>query len=90
MITISGQSLQSPRTVERPNILCDGKTNASGPNDVWMDINCFESAPAGQFGTSGVGILRGPGFWNWDLGIGKNFNIDDKRYLNFRRSCISL
>ena len=79
----AGQSLQAPRTVERPNIVCDGNTNASGPDDTWFDINCFQHAPAGQFGNSGVGILRGPSFWNWDLGISKNFYLDDKRYLLF-------
>ena len=79
----AGQSLQAPRTVERPNITCSGETNASGPDDTWMDINCFQHAPAGQFGNSGVGILRGPSFWNWDLGISKNFYVDDRRYLQF-------
>ena len=39
-----------------------------------------------QFGDSGVGILRGPGYWNWDLGLSKNFYLDDKRYLSFRAS----
>ena len=86
----AGQSLQAPRTVERPNITCSGETNASGPDDTWMDINCFQHAPAGQFGNSGVGILRGPGFWNWDLGISKNFYLDDKRYLQFRAEAFNV
>jgi outer membrane receptor protein involved in Fe transport len=86
----AGQSLQSPRTVERPNIVCSGETNASGPDDLWMDINCFEHAPAGQFGNSGVGILRGPGFWNWDLGISKNFYVGEKRYFLFRAEAFNV
>jgi len=86
----AGQSLQAPRTLERPNVVCDGKTNASGPNDTWFDINCFQHAPAGQFGNSGVGILRGPGFYNWDLGISKNFYLDDKRYLQFRAEAFNV
>ena len=31
-----------------------------------------------------VGILTGPGYWNLDLGIGKNLYIDDKRYFTFK------
>jgi Carboxypeptidase regulatory-like domain len=80
----AGQSLQSPRGLERPNRTCDGSTDASGPNDIWIDISCFQHAPVGQFGTAGQNILSGPGYWNVDLGISKNLFIDDKRYLTFR------
>src|SRR6185295_576853 len=52
----AGQSLQATRSYERPNRTCSGATNASGPNDVWIDISCFQRAPTGQFGDSGVGI----------------------------------
>jgi hypothetical protein len=31
-----------------------------------------------------VGILTGPGYWNLDLGIGKNFYFDDRRYATFK------
>jgi hypothetical protein len=80
----AGQSLQAPRGGERPDRLCDGKTNASGPDDIWADINCFAHAPVGQFGTSGMSIISGPGYWNVDLGVGKNLYIDDKRYLTLK------
>jgi hypothetical protein len=30
----AGQSLQATRSIERPDRVCDGKTNASGPDDV--------------------------------------------------------
>ena len=80
----AGQSLQATRSLERPNRVCDGQLSGAGVNDAWADINCFQHAPAGQFGDSGVGILRGPRFWNWDLGLSKDFAFDDKRYLTFR------
>src|SRR5262249_15449047 len=59
----AGQSLQATRSLERPNRLCNGAISSAGTNDPWIDINCFKSAPAGQFGNSGVGILSGPGYW---------------------------
>jgi hypothetical protein len=80
----AGQSLQATRSLERPNRVCDGKISGAGVNDAWFDIKCFQHAPAGQFGDSGVGILSGPGYWNWDLGISKNFNFDDRRFLTLR------
>ena len=80
----AGQSLQATRSLERPNRLCNGQISGAGVDDAWLDINCFQSAPIGQFGDSGVGILRGPNYWNWDLGLSKNFNIDDRRYFTFR------
>jgi hypothetical protein len=80
----AGQSLQATRSLERPNRVCDGKISGAGVNDAWFDIKCFQHAPAGQFGDSGVGILYGPGYWNWDLGISKNFNFDDRRFLTLR------
>jgi hypothetical protein len=80
----AGQSLQATRSLERPNRVCDGAISGAGVNDVWYDIKCFQHAPAGQYGDSGVGILRGPKYWNWDLGVSKDFYFDDKRYLTLR------
>jgi Carboxypeptidase regulatory-like domain/TonB dependent receptor len=81
----AGQSLQATRSQERPNRVCNGAISGAGVDDVWIDINCFQHAPRGQFGDSGVGILNGPGYWNVDLGLAKNFYvIDDRKYLTFR------
>jgi hypothetical protein len=80
----AGQSLQATRSFERPNRVCNGRMSGAGVDDPWIDINCFQHAPAGQFGDSGVGILTGPSYWNWDLGLSKNFNLNDRRYFTFR------
>jgi len=53
-------------------------------DDAWIDISCFARAPAGQFGDSGVGILYGPGYWNWDLGLSKNIYLTSARYVTVR------
>jgi hypothetical protein len=80
----AGQSLQATRSIERPDRLCDGHTDASGPDDVWADINCFAHAPVGQFGTAGHNIMTGPGYWNLDLAVSKNLYIDDRRFFTFK------
>jgi hypothetical protein len=79
-----GQSLQATRSLERPNRLCNGRISGAGVDDAWVDISCFARAPAGQFGDSGVGILYGPGYWNWDLGLSKNIYLTSARYLTVR------
>jgi hypothetical protein len=76
----AGRSLQATRSNERPNRLCEGGTDASGPDDIWLDISCFAHAPTGQFGDSGAGILHGPGYWNVDLGLSKDIRFGDSRY----------
>jgi hypothetical protein len=80
----AGQSLQATRSNERPDRTCTGNTNASGPNDTWIDISCFAHAPVGQFGNSGVGILHGPGYWNVDLGLSKDVHFTDTKYATFK------
>jgi carboxypeptidase family protein len=79
-----GHSLQATRSWERPDRLCDGKIRGAGVDDPWIDVTCFRRAPDGRFGDSGVGILHGPGYWNWDLGISKDFHLDDRRYFTLR------
>ena len=37
-------------------------------------MECFLSAGA-PFGNLGRNALRGPNFWQWDLGLHKNFRI---------------
>jgi outer membrane receptor protein involved in Fe transport len=86
----AGQSLQATRSLERPNRVCNGKIPGAGVDDAWIDIACFQHAPAGQFGDSGVGILYGPGYWNVDFGLAKNFAIDDERFFTFRIEAFNL
>jgi hypothetical protein len=79
----AGQSFQATRSNERPDRLCTGGTNASGPDDVWLDISCWAHAAPGTFGDSGVGILHGPGYWNADLGLSKDIHFGE-RYATFK------
>jgi hypothetical protein len=44
----------------------------------------FARPPRGDFGNTGVGILRGPGVNNWDLTISKRVPVTEGRYFQFR------
>jgi hypothetical protein len=76
-------SLQASRSPERPNRIGDGKVD-NPTLERWIDRSAFESAPRGQFGNSGVGILRAPGYQNVDISISKRFTTFGQHYLMFR------
>jgi len=60
--------------------------NPSGHKSItqWFNTSCFTQPLAGQFGTSGRNIIRGPGINNWDLGVGKDFKFTERVGFQFR------
>jgi hypothetical protein len=76
-------SLQASRSPERPNRIGSGVVD-NPTLDRWIDRSAFVSAPRGQFGNSGVGILRAPGYQNVDLSVSKRFATIGQQYLMFR------
>lgn len=79
----SRPSLQGTRSPDRPNRIGSGKVE-NPTLERWIDRDAFVSAPLGQFGDSGVGILDAPGYWNIDLSIGKRVATFGRQYLMFR------
>ncbi|HJZ98579.1 MAG TPA: carboxypeptidase-like regulatory domain-containing protein [Candidatus Solibacter sp.] len=50
----------------------------------WFNKGAFAQPAAGTFGQQPRNILRNPGFWEWDLGVRKNFPVTEKQRLQFR------
>jgi len=50
----------------------------------WFDITKFKANAVGTFGNSGRDILRGPRFFNTDLGLLKSTKIRERMPLQFR------
>jgi len=53
----------------------------------WFNTAAFQPAfsPSPQaFGNAGVGIMRGPGYVNFDFTLAKNFNLTERFRLQFR------
>ncbi len=62
--------------VNRANRSCDGNlARGSRSIDRWFDTSCFANHAFGAFGTSGNGVIIGPGVNNWDFTIMKNTAI---------------
>jgi hypothetical protein len=51
---------------------------------VWFNKAAFAPPAPGTFGVQPRNILRNPGFWEWDLGVRKNFPIIEQQRLQFR------
>jgi hypothetical protein len=82
-VTATDVSLQNPRGGGRPNRISNGKP-ATQTLAQWIDITAFVLPAQGTFGNSGVGILRAPGYANWDFSAGKKFYLSEQKYFDFR------
>jgi len=69
-----------------------GRQNATavqGGGFAWFDPNNYSNAAA--FGTCApqLGGLRGPGYYNWDLSLQKNFQLTERFRLQFRSDMLN-
>ena len=77
------RSQMNDRGGDRPN--CVGDPHPDDQTiDHWLDIAAFQAAALGTFGNCPVGVARGPGYANFDLMLGKRFDIGGPRYGEFR------
>jgi len=83
----------------RPDMVCDPNQNAphmapgfTGPGQsTWFNTACFQAVPQGAVrpGNAGRGVVRGPGFGNWDAAIMKNFHFTERLFLTLRGEFIN-
>jgi hypothetical protein len=69
----------------RPNLV----GNPKGPRtiDEWFNRAAFAPTDPTKgvvFGSSGVGVMRGPGLVNFDFTLSKNIHVTEARYFQFR------
>jgi hypothetical protein len=61
-----------------------------GPGTAWFDTSAFRQPVAGTMGTSGVGVVRGPGFRNFDLSVQKSIPVKESKRFEFRSEFFNL
>ncbi len=61
-----------------------------GPGKSWFDPNAFAPVTAVRFGNTGRNILRGPGSFQLDASLFRNFQVTEKVRLQFRAESFSL
>ena len=70
---------------DRPNRIANGNLPSDQRTiDRWFDLTAFATPAQFTFGNSGRGILVGPGNFNVDAGIHRQFAIGEKYKLTFR------
>ena len=70
---------------ERPNRIRDGNLPPNQRTiDRWFDTTAFVIQPQYTFGNAGNNILEGPGVFNLDAGIHRNFTINERWKAVFR------
>jgi hypothetical protein len=67
-----------------PQVVCDPRQNK--PSGAYFNPNCFQMPAYGQQGTLIWPYLRGPGYFDSDLALFKNFQITERQKLQFRLS----
>ena len=70
---------------ERPDLVPGVSLTPPGGRSVaeWINPAAF-AAPAGEFGTAPRDLLRGPGTWQIDLGLGRTISLWEHASLQFR------
>src|SRR5262249_39778323 len=56
----------------------------------WFSTNSFAPAAIGTFGNAGRNILLGPGTFNVDFSVLKNFRFSESRRLQYRAEFFNL
>ena len=90
--------LGSSSASSRPDQICDPRANQPGQYAstaqelsathplTWINTACFAPVPQGSVrpGNTGRGTIRGPGFFNLDASLLKNFDITERFKTQFR------
>jgi hypothetical protein len=78
-----GGSRQGTLGYERPDRVGSGRVASPSP-DRWIDIDAFRTPAPGTFGNSGVGILRAPGYFNWDVALSRRLELSPRTRLTLK------
>jgi hypothetical protein len=91
-VTTSGSSCNCPGNTQtadqiEPSVAILG---GHGTNAPYFDPMAFAAVTAARFGTTGRNIVRGPGFFNINLSLVRDFNLTEKLKLQFRAEAYGL
>ncbi len=87
-----GTSLNAPgNTQTADQILSEVKVLGNvGPGQSWFNPNAFAPVTAVRYGTTGRNTMRGPGSFQLDASLFRNFQITEKVKLQFRAESFSI
>jgi hypothetical protein len=68
----------------RPDLTCNPNHGAPHTTSEWVNNNCFALPAQGTYGSAGRNILLGPGYFNTNLSLLKDFHLTESKYVQFR------
>ena len=98
-VTADGSSLNAAGNTQRPDLVKPSVkiTGNVGPGTAWFDTTAFAgvsgsplAATDQRFGTSSFYPLLGPGVFNMDAGVSRNFRLSERFNLQVRAQAINL
>jgi Carboxypeptidase regulatory-like domain len=76
--------------LNRPNAVPGATWQLANPSTgEWFNTAAFQLQTYGTLGDLGRNTIRSPGIFSWDFSTLKNFNITERRYVQFRFECFN-
>lgn len=91
-VTASGSSLNAPGNSQFANQLVPRVRILGGHDSThpYFDPTAFSTVTTAAFGTASKGSVRGPGFFNWNLGLSRGFRFADRYEFRIRGEAFNL
>jgi hypothetical protein len=91
-VSAAGTSLNLPQSTQRANQV---KSNVAilggaGPNQSYFDPLAFAAVTTPTFGNAGYDSLRGPGSFNIDSGVFREFAVTERWKVQFRAEALNV
>jgi hypothetical protein len=85
-VTSSSTSLNAPESSQRADLVKSevDTPKGIGRGNAWFDPLAFKPVTEARFGTAPWGVVRGPGYANWDFGVFRQFNLPRNMHAQFR------
>jgi hypothetical protein len=85
-VSADGASLNLPGSTQRADqVLPDVQIlGNAGPGQAYFDVLAFLPVTTARFGSAHYNSMRGPGAFNWDLGVFRSFPITERFKMEFR------
>ncbi|HTD24620.1 MAG TPA: carboxypeptidase regulatory-like domain-containing protein [Terriglobales bacterium] len=77
---------------QRPNLVPGVSLTPAGGSTIieWINPAAFAIPAAGTFGNAPRNVVRGPGIWQADVGLGRHFVLSERVGLEFRAEAFNL
>jgi hypothetical protein len=91
-VTASGTSLNAPTETQTADQVMQQVAipGGTGPGQSYFDPLAFAPVTAIRYGSSGLNILRGPGVFNADLGLFRQFSVTERIKVQFRAEAFNV